>query len=356
MHVVHFCGALKGGPLSAIAEWTRQQLSAGCEVTLIYSPTRDPLESFRDDLQDGIELVPLDVHREIHLTSDIAAIRKLARWLKQRQPDIIHLHSSKAGAIGRVSARLAGIPSIYSTHSISFLRTDVGPMTSGLFYAVEWLLGLVGDVTVACSSSELAAMRSIPGRKIVIPNGIDLAAIPTPPQAQQHDGLEIVLCGRITTQKNPQLACAIAGASPPEWRWTWLGGGDLEGIVRAHGRIAVAGWLPRTEVLGRLGAADVMVHTSSWEGMPIAILEGMALGLPVVTTDVVGNRDLVVSGRTGFVADDVASFLTALNTLAGSLELRRNMGLAGRHRVMAEFNQADLARRWMELYHAISAV
>jgi len=350
MHIIHFCGALKGGPISAIAEWIHQQVAAGWQVALVYSPARDPVETFRDYLPAEIELIPLDVHRDIDPASDVAAIRRLTKWLKHRKPDIIHLHSSKAGAIGRIAARFAGIPAIYSTHAVAFLRTDVSLPTRAMFFAVEWLLGLVGTVTVACSASELAAMRLIPGRKMVIPNGIDLTSLPQPTPRQDHEGLNIVLCGRITAQKNPELACAIAEASPPDWRWTWLGGGDLEDSVRVRGRISVTGWLPRSEAMARLTAADVAVHTSNWEGMPIAILEAMAMGLPVVATDVVGNRDLVIQKKTGFIGRSKSELLEGLRALAASTALRREMGTAARLRVITEFNQEDLARRWAALY------
>ena len=342
-----------GGPLSAIAEWARQQRAAGHELALIYSPLRDPLDRFRHALPADMKMVPLDIKREIDPAGDIAAARKLTAWLKQNKPDVLHLHSSKAGAIGRVAARLAGVPTIYSTHSIGYLRTDVGLATRAIFFLLEWVLGIIGDVSVACSPSELAAMKLIPGRKIVIPNGIDMANMPPRQPRSAHDGLNIVLCGRITVQKNPQLACAIADAAPPQWRWTWLGGGDLENLVRERGRIAVAGWLQRSEALARLGDADVMVHTSSWEGMPIAILEAMALGLPVVATDVVGNRDLVEIGKNGFTARTVPEFLRALHALAADPALRQAMGDAARTSVMRDYDQKRLGSRWLALYEEV---
>lgn len=93
-----------------------------------------------------------------------------------------------------------------------------------------------------------------------------------------------------------------------------------------------------------------MVHTSSWEGMPIAMLEAMALGLPVVATDVVGNRDLVRPGETGYVARDVEEFLKALQKLAETPALRRKMGDAARAAVIQEYDQDQLAKRWQALY------
>jgi len=350
MYIVHFCGALKGGPLSAIAEWTRQQIIAGHRVSLVYSPLRDPVESFRGDLDARIGLIPLDVRREIDPAGDYRACRRLATILRQIRPDVLHLHSSKAGAIGRVAAWRVGVPAIYSTHGMAYLRTDVGWATRAMFYGLECLLGLSGATTVACSPSELRSMRFIPGAKMDIPNGVDLATLPAPVPAPPHEGLDILLCGRITTQKNPELACRIAALSPPSWRWTWLGGGELEGLVQAGGRITVTGWIPRAEALARLKAGDVMVHTSSWEGMPIAVLEAMALGLPIVATNVVGNSDLVDPGKTGFIADDVTGFIAALTQLAASSELRQRMGREGRERVAENFDQATLSARWMALY------
>jgi len=355
MHIVHFCGALKGGPLSAIAQWTRQQLAAGHDISLIYSPLRDPLESFQKDMPREVKLIPLEVQREIHPRSDFAAVRRLTRWLNRNRPDILHLHSSKAGAVGRIAARLARIPAIYSTHGVAFLRTDVGPPTRALFYGAEFLLGLIGTVTVACSASELEAMRRIPGRKIAIPNGVNLAELPPPQPKAPHAGLNIVLCGRITAQKNPGLANRVAAASPPHWRWTWLGDGELRDMALAGGRIAVAGWMPRAEVLAQLAAADVMVHTSGWEGMPIAVLEAMSLGLPAVVTNVVGNRDLVVPGKTGFVADGEAGLLQALRSLDSNPDLRRQMGHAARQRVIEEFSLDRLGQTWLALYSEVAA-
>jgi glycosyltransferase involved in cell wall biosynthesis len=354
MHILHFCGALKGGPLSAIAEWTHQQVAAGHTVSLVYSPLRDRVEEFRDDLPEQVALYPLPVGREIRPSQDLRAVRGLLEILRQTRPDILHLHSSKAGAVGRIAGRLARIPTVYSTHGMAYLRTDVGLLTRAVFYGMEWVLGPIGNVTVACSPSELQTMWAIPGRKMAIPNGVDISAFPERDIPAVHDGLDIVLSGRITAQKNPLLACRIAARSPANWQWTWLGGGELEEALRKQGRIAVSGWTSRAQAMARLRLADVMVHTSSWEGMPIAILEAMAAGLPVVATNVVGNRDLIVPGETGFVASDVASFLEALHKLAAAPDLRRRMGEAGRRRIAQNFEQSLLAARWLDLYTCLA--
>ena len=202
MHILHVAGALKGGPLSAVADWTRYQLAAGHKVSLVYSPVRDPLDTFRDALAAEIELHALEIPRDIRIATDYRACRKLVNIVRVTRPDVIHLHSSKSGAIGRIAAILCGTPTIYSPHGVSYLRTDVGILTRALYFALEWLLGCLGALTVACSPSELHALKLIPGRKLMIPNGIDLASIPDK-KPRSADGFRIVLCGRITAQKNP---------------------------------------------------------------------------------------------------------------------------------------------------------
>ena len=351
MHIVHVAGALKGGPLTVVAELTRFQIIAGHQVSLVYSSVRDPAESFYSELSPEIALYPLNAPRELHPLRDLIACWKLIGFFRKMRPDVVHLHSSKAGAIGRIAARLAGIPAIYSPHGVSYLRTDVSAVTRALYFGLEWVLGLVGTVTVASSPSELDTLKAMPGSKTMIPNGIDLNSLP--PKYDEEavkQGLQIVLYSRITAQKNPELACEIARISPPDWRWFWLGDGELRDIVTRSGRIEILGWMPHAAALTRLRSADVLVHTSKWEGMPMAILEGMALGLPVIATSAIGNRDLILPGETGYIADDAPAFVDALQKLANSKELRRKFGEAGRRRVACEFDPAQLAVRWTDVY------
>jgi glycosyltransferase involved in cell wall biosynthesis len=351
MHIVHVACALKGGPLTVVVELGRHQIAAGHKVSLVYSPLRDPAESFRGDLSPEIELCSIDTPREIDPVGDLRAALNLTRLFRTLRPDIVHLHSSKAGAIGRIAARMAGVPAIYSPHGISYLRTDVAPATRAFYFALEWILGLAGTVTAASSPSELEALRPIPGQKAMIPNAINLGTL----QPKDHDEaptseLQIVLYSRITAQKNPNLACEIAEMSPPSWRWFWLGDGELRDIVRRSGRIEILGWMPHAAALSRLRSADILVHTSTWEGMPMGVLECMALGLPVVATGAIGTRDLILPGVTGFIANDAPTFLSALQTLANSQLLRRRLGGAGRLRVTHDFDPVALAARWANLY------
>lgn len=355
MHIMHVAGALRGGPIRAIADWTSTQVRFGHKVSLVYSLSRDPIETFRGELSSEIKLHGIDMPREIVWRLDLKACRDLIALIRHVRPDVIHLHSSKAGAVGRVAARICNVPSVYSPHGLSYLRTDVGRPSRALYFALEYCGAMIGSCTVACSPSERDKLRWIPGYKGMIPNGIALDELPSlgVEDRQLNDAVNVIICGRIAAQKDPELACEIAAASPPHWRWHWIGDGEMREAVEKGGRIQVLGWLPREQVLDHMRRADILVHTSKWEGMPIAILEGMALGLPIVASNGTGTSDLIVAGETGYLAASVQEFRSALNRLAASADLRRRMGLAGRDRVEEVFDQRKLSVRWLEVYKCL---
>ncbi|MEK7691959.1 MAG: glycosyltransferase family 4 protein, partial [Bdellovibrionota bacterium] len=121
----------------------------------------------------------------------------------------------------------------------------------------------------------------------------------------------------------------------------------------AHAPIEVTGWLPRENVLKTIhNKVDIYLHTSLWEGMPLAILEAMALRKPVVATDCVGNSDVVAHGRTGFLGATPDELTHGLLRLVDDARWRDKMGMAGRARVVAEFSLPLLIRNISNLYQA----
>lgn len=350
LHICHVALALKGGPLTLISDWIREQVRLGHRVSLVYSPLRDDVTEIQAVIPADVLLIPLAVSREVRPERDVRSVAALRRVLAGLRPDIIHNHCAKAGLVGRLTGRLMGIPTIYSPQGLAYLQRDVSWFSRALYFGVEWFLGRVGTMTVASSATELLHLRGVPGRKGMIPNGISLADFQDVVPAARSGRFRVVLCGRLSAQKNPAMAAAIAAAAPADWEWLWIGDGELRAEAEASGRIQVLGWLGRQEVLSLVASADVLLHMSLWEGMPMAILEAMALGRPVVASDVVGNKDLVVPGRTGFLVETVEDSVRAMTALAGSDALRRQMGDAGRAEVARTFDQSFLIRRWIDLY------
>lgn len=356
IHVCHVASALKGGSEIMISQLVAAQLAAGYRVTLVYSPLRDELVSFRHLFPADVAIVPWAVEREVGLGPDFKAYKQIREILLGLNPGIVHLHNSKAGALGRIVCRLIGIPCIYTPHGLPFLRADIAPWKRALHFAAEWVLALFGGRMIALSQGELAAIRFMPCRKALINNGVDVDAIrhaAKPPDGKKDGGFRIVLSGRIDTPKNPSFVAAVAAQSPEEWDWIWVGEGPLDYDLKAGGRVNITGWVTRDVALSIVQSADVFLQASLWEGMSFALLEAMALERPCVVSNVVGNRDLIMHGSTGYVCEEMSDYLLALNNVASDADKSKELGEAGLRYVRKNFDLEVINRRWDALYKSL---
>jgi glycosyltransferase involved in cell wall biosynthesis len=135
-------------------------------------------------------------------------------------------------------------------------------------------------------------------------NGITINEVQKYSIAHNNSTLTIGIVGRITAARNPELFNTIA-LQNPQFNFVWIGDGELKSALSAT-NISVTGWfLNQKEVLQELNKIDVYIQTSLWEGLPIAVLEAMAMQKPVVATNIVGNKDIVVPNETGFLFDTI---------------------------------------------------
>jgi glycosyltransferase involved in cell wall biosynthesis len=234
---------------------------------------------------------------------------------------------------------------------------DVSPRMRRAYYLFEKILSRFGGTIVACGGTEYEHALKI-GKAILINNGVDMELvdkiIAEEPQSRRLPRPLIGTSGRISYQKNPGLFRALA-ESFPQADWVWIGEGEMRGELDASETpIDVTGWKSREETMRLVSGFDIYVQTSSWEGMPISILEAMALGKPVVATAIVGNKDLVKDGVTGFLGSDLAQLKNGIERLIADPELLRAQGIRGRERVLAEFDAKRKIEEWSALYRSIA--
>lgn len=211
-----------------------------------------------------------------------------------RQADVIHLHSSIAGGVGRLLPRSYRQKTVYTPHALAFLKQS---STSWVFRAAERALiprsRAFGAVSVD-EAEQLAALGAAPSRVVVVPHALP----PRPPSDRDQRQRVVVGVGRLAAQKDPSLFAQIAREASrlPEWRgyrWVWIGDGDADiaGLLVSSG-VEVTGWLPRDEVLSHIASATLLLHTAAYEGLPMAVLEAMSLGTPVVARAIPAVRGL----------------------------------------------------------------
>lgn len=360
-----------GGAQEACLDLCASLLARGAEVHLLTGATGELLADARR--MPGLTLHAWsDWEHAVRPLRDARCLLRLARLLRRERFDVVHTHSSKAGLVGRLAARLAGTSArvVHHVHGWSFhpLQGEAGHR------ATVWLERLAarpGFVLLACSqATDAEGRRERIGRdedRRVIRCGIERGPLlRRRPRAEIRRRLGVaprdllvLQLGNLKPQKDPLTfarAAVRAGARLPRARFWLAGDGPLRAEAEAlaaqgglQSRFRVLGW--RRDVPDLLAAADLLVLTSRFEGLPLAVLRAMAAGLPVVATAVNGTPEAVRDGSTGFLVPpgDAEATAAAIVRLGRDPGLRRRMGRAGRA-ASAEFRQARFRQEVLALY------
>jgi len=304
---------------------------------------------------------------------DLVSLMKLARLFREFRPDIVHTHTAKAGALGRVAARLAGVPLSVHTFHGHVLEGYFSPVKTQLFLATERALARITDRIIAVSPRVRQALLSRgigrPGQVEVIPLGLDLGRFLLSPKGSTN--LRQHLCiplgtpilgtvGRLVPIKDhPTLIHALAllpgGDRAPHL--LVVGDGErreaLQGLVQRldlGSRVHFLGW--RNDLEAILPELDVVICCSRNEGTPVALIEAMAAGVPVLSSDVGGVGDLVTHGETGWLVppSDPAALADGIRTLLADPALAGRLAEAARPIVLERHDVKGLIHRMEVLY------
>lgn len=363
--IIHITEALGGGPVHSISQLAKQQVLDGFEVILVHSLRPDtPTEALLN------QLFPSPIHRVIvpmitpvSALHDLSSMLHLMKLFKQLQPDIIHLHSSKAGVLGRVAAYLTGSQHrvFYSPRGFAFLRQDVSPFKRRLYLSFEQISAYFGGTLVACSGTEAEFARYNAGLQHValVENSVSLEQIRMT-AGSSGDTVRVVTSGRICHQKAPARFREIATRLRSELaNFVWIGdfwvGHDVpEGELFVNGRLpsnmAITGWCNRQEVFDELARSDIFVLLSLWEGMPLSLIEAQAAGLPAVVSNVIGCRDVVLDGITGFVCNSMDEVVEKARLLICDHDLRQRMSINARSMALERFSVQRMHQEMMAVY------
>ena len=306
--------------------------------------------------------------------AQLRAFMALVRLLRRERPDLVHAHMPISGVLGRLAARLAGVPRVaYTCHGFLFNQPGPWPRRA-LSFALEWLCGRLTDVYLTVSGEEAAQARRwrISRRATAVGNGRDPALFRPDPATRQQvrtalgvaaDAVVVVAVSRLVAHKGfRELLAAMADVPDAElWvvghRLATDHGYDLApDFAAAHRSLG-----PRLKMLGSrddvpaiLAAADVFTLPSHFEGLPMSVIEAMLTGLPVVATDISGCREQVVDGVTGLLVPAMRSapLAAALRRLAADAPLRARMGEAGLTRARELYGEAKVVARTVGLLEA----
>ncbi|GAU03427.1 glycosyltransferase [Burkholderia stabilis] len=355
MRIVQIVESSATGTLSIVRLISNRFASLGHDVHVIYSRRPETPAALHALFDARVVLHCVKMTR----IRDLPSIVTLRRMLVRLQPDVVHLHSSRAGFLGRLAAvrTLRATRFFYSPHCIAFMRRDLSAAARYLFVVLERIASIRQCLYIACSASEVHAIRSRLTQPVeLVENAIDHRT--TAPGRYAATGrCEIVTVGGIRAQKNPRLFAEIARRMrDSRVHFKWIGDGDERARLElAAAGVQITGWLAPDAVAMQLASADIYLSTSSWEGMPISVIEAMACGLPVVATRCAGNVDVVDPPCIGVLFDNADEAVATLGRLAGDPTACATIGAAARSAARRRFDDARFVRQLDALYRVRTA-
>lgn len=374
-----------GGPARHVALLNAGLESRGHRTLLVYGALDTGEASLEGPaIESGIPLMRVDdLGRSVRATSDLRAFLALLRVIFRERPDVVHTHTAKAGTLGRLAATVYNLTRGRNTRTL-VVHTFHGHVFEGYFSpavnrlvrVTERTLARLSDVIVTISPRQqrdiVTRFAVAPAAKtVVVPLGLDLDRLLAMPEhgpdlraaigAAPGDVI-VGYAGRMVPVKDlPALLRAFAQAQAvvPALRLVLAGDGperpQVEALAREHGitgRLHLLGWV---DDLPRFYATlDIFALSSLNEGTPVAAIEAMAAGRPVVSTDVGGVPDVVEPGVCGLLvpAQDPAAMAAAFVRLASDAHQRRTMGAAGRTRARERYSHLRLVADIERLYQA----
>ncbi len=362
LKVLHVLEAAGHGTGRHVVDLVTHAPDVSHEVVLPLRPTsrgEDRTSRTAEDLRAaGVVVHEVPMRRSpVHpdLVRAVLAIRRLAR---DRGADVLHGHATVGGVVARLAGRSLGRPVVV---------TPNGVHPSRLVRQAERALAPLTSALVAVSPSEARLVRDLglcPSARVhVVPNGIDLA-LPTPLDRDLRAELGLApdtplvgWVGRLAPQKAPEVLVRAVAQLPPHVHAVLVGGGpDAEAVAAA---VAASAAAERVHLLGHvpgaaglLGQFDVLALPSRWEGAPYVPLEAFRAHVPVVATDVVGTRDVVVEGETGWLVppDDPAALASSLLAALADPEESGRRASRGHARLVAHHDARSMGRDTTDLY------
>jgi glycosyltransferase involved in cell wall biosynthesis len=317
-----------------------------------------------------------ELGRVVRPGQDLVALARLVRLLRRLRPAIVHTHLAKAGALGRLAARLAGVPIVIHTYHGHVFHGYFSPArTRAVLSAEQFLAGLSTRLVTVGEQQrrEIAGYGFDPCKLVAIPLGLDLApflaaaprdtirpALGLPPHAPL-----IGIVARLVPIKAHETflaAAALLRARRPDARFLIVGDGERRAALEAHAAAlgladsaSFLGW--RRDLPAVYAALDVVCLTSLNEGSPVALIEAMAAARPVVATAVGGVPEVVADGASGLLVPprDPAALADAVESLLADPARAAALGRAARAAVYPRYDAGRLVADIEGLYDGLLA-
>jgi glycosyltransferase involved in cell wall biosynthesis len=312
----------------------------------------------------GIKTIILEsLVREINPVKDLKCTLDLYNIFKKEKPDIIHLHSSKAGLVGRISAKLNKIPVIFTAHGWAFTE-GVSKVKGRIFLFLERFAAKISNKIICVSEfdRQLAIKNNVGNSEILVTihNGVESRT----KNIENRDNKipKLIMVARFSAQKDYETLTLALSKVNGDFEIQYVGVGELMPKIKSlvaenHLETRVKFLGMRKDVLNLLEQANIFILSSNYEGLPISIIEAMAAKLPIIATNVGGVNELVEDNKNGFLTHrkDYDELATKIQSLIDNPELCKKMGQASYEKYESDFTISAMLNKTFKVYEEVLA-
>lgn len=347
------CEAFGGGVFTYVSQLCNDMCDE-FEVYLAYSLRPQTPKNYKEFLDNRVHLIQVESFGKkgfTNIPNDIKIIKELRKIEETVKPNIIHLHSSIAGGIGRIAFKGKNNTVVYTPHGYAHILMGSG-MKSKMYELIEKILGKTNAITLTCCESEDDVARSLCKKTAYIETGVnlsDLSASLDGIKPIENEKFTVFTLGRACVQKQPQLFNRIAELVP-EARFVWIGNGELENELTAP-NMEVTGWKPRKEALAMAKGADVFILCSLGEAVAMSLIENMYIKKLVLVSNTMGNKSVIQDGVNGYVCETAEEYATRIKAVMK--EFPKELPERAYQDVLEIYNTEVMKKKYVEFYSHI---
>lgn len=353
MRILHIAEPFATGVLSFIQGLANEQAKKH-EVYIIYG--RRPLmpENVEELFDRNIKMFFLSSFKGAFGSClNPQAYKDIRKLYNDIKPDIIHMHSSASGFIGRWALPCRTVKSFYTPHGFAFHMQDYSYVKKNIFYFMEYLSAKRGGTIVACSKNEYKEALRLSKNSNYVYNGIDtdsLTELIREPNINAEK-IKIGTTGRIMYQKNPMLFNEMA-IRLPQAEFVWIGEGkDEDKQYLKADNIRITGWLSRDDAMKELQNLDVFVQPSFGEGLSISLLEAMYIKKICIVSDVIGSRDVIRNNQNGFICNTGQEYADRIVQIAQDKEMAFRITQTAHDEVLRQYSVHSMCAKYDRIYN-----
>lgn len=347
--VLFFVEAMGGGVFTYITNLANG-LSKEFEIYVAYATRPQTPKDYKKYFNKDVHLIKVkNFDRKISF-KDINAFFEMKKICQVVKPDIIHLHSSKAGILGRWAFNGKKIPLFYTPHGYSFLMTDISKQKEKFYRILEKLSASRNCTTISCSYGENQETKEFTMKACYVDNGINIEKINkviAHTKKKKNKKPVVFTIGRISIQKNPVLFNKIAEHFK-DLKFVWIGDGNLRNKLTSP-NIEIIGWKNEDEVLRLANSYDIFLLTSKWEGLPMSLLEAMYLKKICIASNVIGNNNVITNNFNGFLCDNLSDYIDVIYKLMNE-GFPNDLLINARKEIINHYNSTVMARGYADIY------